>query len=106
MVGDGVAEEAVGGGDFESIRGLVERSVLPAIAKGVGVVLDFLNVKFLTDSMAHELVGMAVREAYQRKVPIYAVNMTTAIARTLVFVQGYMLADLAPSTKRRRRRRQ
>lgn len=96
---------SVGGGDFESIRSLVERSVLPAIAKDVAVVLDFLNVKFLTDSMAHELVGMAVREAYQRKVPVYAVNTTAAIARTLVFVQSYLLADLAPRKKRRRRGR-
>jgi hypothetical protein len=93
---------SVGGGDFKSIRELVEKSILPAINAEVGVALDFLNVKFLTDSMAHELVGMAVREAYQRKVPVYAVNTTTAIARTLVFVQSYLLADLAPLKGRRR----
>lgn len=95
---------SVGGGDFESIRELVEKSVLPAIERGVAVVLDFINVSLLTDSMAHELVSRAVREAYERKVPVYAVNTSVAINRTLVFVQGYLLADLAPRGKRRRRR--
>jgi hypothetical protein len=93
---------SVGGRDFGSIRRLVETSVLPSISQGVAVAMDFVNVTLLTDSMAHELVGLAVREAYQKQVPVYALNTTPAIARTLVFVQGYLLADLAPRRKRRR----
>lgn len=88
---------------FASMRELVESAVLPAIRRGTPVVLDFLNVRFLTDSMAHELVVQAVPEAYERRVKIYAVNADSAIANTLVFVQRYVMSTVgSPNSGKRK----
>lgn len=96
---------SVGGDDFSSIRKLNEEAVRPSVVAGTPVCLDFINVKFLTDSMAHELLGGAIQEACKRQIPVFAVNLTPSIAGALVLVQGYLLSDVLPKKRKRRRQR-
>lgn len=72
----------------EALR-LAQDRVIPRLMKKEPVVLDFLNVRVITQSFAHALLFEPVRYAWASQTPIFISNAQPVVASALRHVEMY-----------------
>ncbi len=86
-----------------SVEGVVENTVeaekfsnnilIPKINNGTEVVIDFKGIKICTQSFLHSLLFSALRQAVNKKVKIYAINVTPPVKDGLRLLEIYAIDE-------------
>jgi hypothetical protein len=66
--------------------------LLPDVAAGRPVVLDFINWQVFSQSYLHALLYLVIRMAWATKTMVYVVNAGAAVRSGIEWVEGYALA--------------
>lgn len=80
-----------GAEDTARAQRLVSEHLLPRIARGESVELDFSGLQVCTQSYLHALLFTVLQAAYAAQVPLYVTNATPAVVSSLDFLEGYAL---------------
>jgi hypothetical protein len=66
--------------------------LLPDVAAGRPVALDFINWQVFSQSYLHALLYLVIRMAWATKTTVYVVNAGPAVRSGIEWVEGYALA--------------
>jgi hypothetical protein len=66
--------------------------LLPDVAAGRPVTLDFINWQVFSQSYLHALLYLVIRMAWATKTTVYVVNAGSAVRSGIEWVEGYALA--------------
>lgn len=80
-----------GAEDTARAQRLVEEHILPRLARGESIELDFSGLRVCTQSFLHALLFLPLREAFRRNARIYIANARPAVVTALQFLEGYAL---------------
>lgn len=83
---------AIGGEDTAQAAKLASEVLLPDVAAGRPVALDFVNWQVFSQSYLHALLYVVIRMAWATKTTIYVVNAGPAVRSGIEWVEGYALA--------------
>ena len=82
-----------GAEDTARAQRLVEGSLLPRVAQGHAIELDFAGLRVCTQSYLHALLFLVIKDAHERNVPIYIINAGPAVMSSLDFLESYALPE-------------
>jgi hypothetical protein len=66
--------------------------LLPDVAAGRPVALDFINWQVFSQSYLHALLYVVIRMAWATRTTVYVVNAGAAVRSGIEWVEGYALA--------------
>ena len=68
---------------------LAQQQLIPSLVKKEAVVLDFSNVRVITQSFAHALLFEALRFAWASQTRLYVANAQSVVRSALRHVEMY-----------------